>query len=66
MVVAVIGGLVPALAAAVAAAVLLDHYFIPPLYDLAVADPDNVTALVAFLTVAGVGQLGRRPGRAPP
>ncbi|MEN3269969.1 GAF domain-containing protein, partial [Pseudonocardia sp.] len=44
---------VPALAAAVAAAVLLDHYFIPPLNDFAVADPDNVVALVAFLLVAG-------------
>ncbi|MDT7654647.1 MAG: hypothetical protein QOI36_6053, partial [Pseudonocardiales bacterium] len=52
VVVALVGGLVPALAAAVAAAVLLDHYFIPPLYDFAVADPDNVVALVAFLLAA--------------
>ncbi|WP_346278054.1 DUF4118 domain-containing protein, partial [Pseudonocardia sp.] len=51
VVVALVGGLVPALAAAVAAAVLLDHYFIPPLNDFAVADPDNVVALVAFLLV---------------
>jgi signal transduction histidine kinase len=65
VVVALVGGLVPALAAAVAAAVLLDHYFIPPLYDFAVADPDNVVALVAFLLVAGaassvVGVAARR------
>jgi GAF domain-containing protein len=65
VVVALVGGLVPALAAAVAAAVLLDHYFIPPLYDFAVADPDNVVALVAFLLVAGavsavVGLAARR------
>jgi GAF domain-containing protein len=52
VVVALVGGVVPALGAAVAAAVLLDHYFIPPLYDFAVADPDNVVALVAFLLVA--------------
>jgi signal transduction histidine kinase len=51
--VALVGGLVPALAAAVAAAVLLDHYFVPPLYDFDVADPDNVVALVAFVLVAG-------------
>jgi hypothetical protein len=65
VVVALVGGLVPALAAAAAAAVLLDHYFIPPLYDFAVADPDNVVALVAFLLVAGaassvVGVAARR------
>jgi GAF domain-containing protein len=65
VVVALVGGLVPALAAAVAATVLLDHYFIPPLYDFAVADPDNVVALIAFLLVAGaassvVGLAARR------
>jgi signal transduction histidine kinase len=63
--VALVGGLLPALAAAVAAAVLLDHYFIPPLDDFAVADPDNVVALVAFVLVAGaassfVGLTARR------
>jgi signal transduction histidine kinase len=65
VVVALVGGLVPAVVAAVAAAVLLDHYFIPPLYDFAVADPDNVVALVAFFLVAGaassvVGLAARR------
>jgi GAF domain-containing protein len=52
VVVALVGGLVPALAAAVAAAVLLDHYFIPPLNDFAIADSNNVVALVAFVLVA--------------
>jgi signal transduction histidine kinase len=65
VVVALVGGLLPALAAAVAAAVLLDHYFIPPLNDFAIADRDNVVALVAFLLVAGgasamVGLAARR------
>ena len=65
VVVALVGGLLPALAAAVAAAVLLDHYFIAPLHDFAVADPNNVVALVAFLLVAGavssvVGLAARR------
>ncbi|HEV7791294.1 MAG TPA: GAF domain-containing protein, partial [Pseudonocardia sp.] len=50
--VALVGGLLPALAAAVAAAVLLDHYFIPPLGDFAVADSHNVVTLVAFVLVA--------------
>jgi signal transduction histidine kinase len=53
MVVALVGGLAPALAAAAAAAVLLDHYFVPPLYDFDVANPTNVVALVAFVLVAG-------------
>jgi GAF domain-containing protein len=65
VVVALVGGLVPAVASAVAAAVLLDHYFIPPLYDFSVAEPTNVVALVAFVLVAGaassvVGLAARR------
>jgi len=53
VVVALVGGLVPALATALAAAVLLDHYFIPPLDDFAIADSQNVVTLVAFVLVAG-------------
>ncbi|MFD1522985.1 DUF4118 domain-containing protein, partial [Pseudonocardia yunnanensis] len=49
--VALVGGLVPALAAAVAAAVLLAYYFIPPLYDVAIADINDIVALAAFLLV---------------
>ena len=52
VVVALIGGLVPALAAAVAAAALLAYYFIPP-NNFAIADLNDVVALVAFLLVAG-------------
>ncbi|GAA1262789.1 hypothetical protein GCM10009609_27250 [Pseudonocardia aurantiaca] len=51
-VVALVGGLLPALAAAVAAAGLLSYYFIPPLHNLAISDPNNQVALVAFLLVA--------------
>jgi signal transduction histidine kinase/uncharacterized protein YoaH (UPF0181 family) len=52
VVVALVGGLLPALATAVAAAVLMDHYFIPPLGDFAIADSHNVVTLVAFVLVA--------------
>ncbi|MDT7561991.1 MAG: hypothetical protein QOG76_615, partial [Pseudonocardiales bacterium] len=52
VIVALVGGLLPALATAVAAAVLMDHYFIPPLGDFAVADSHNVVTLVAFVLVA--------------
>jgi signal transduction histidine kinase len=34
--------------------VLLDRYFIPPLYDLDVANPINIVDLVAFVLIAGV------------
>jgi signal transduction histidine kinase len=64
VVVALVGGLLPALAAAVAAAALLAYYFIPP-DNFAVADLNDVVALVAFLLVAGavssvVGLAARR------
>jgi signal transduction histidine kinase len=65
VVVALVGGLFPALAAAVAASALLPYYFIPPLHDFAIADPNNVVDLVAFLLIAGavssvVGLAARR------
>jgi signal transduction histidine kinase len=65
VVVALVGGLVPALAAAVASEVLLDHYFVLPLYDFDVANPTNAVNLVAFIFVAGgassvVGLAARR------
>jgi GAF domain-containing protein len=52
MVVALVGGLLPALATAIAAAVLLDHYFIPPLGDFDVTDSHNVVTLVSFVLIA--------------
>jgi K+-sensing histidine kinase KdpD len=52
VVVALVGGLVPALAAAAAAAALLAYYFIPPDH-FAVANLNEVVALVAFVLVAG-------------
>jgi two-component system sensor histidine kinase KdpD len=50
--VARIGGLLPALLAAVSSSLLLNYYFIPPIYALAIADPNNVIALVVFVLVA--------------
>jgi signal transduction histidine kinase len=53
VVVGLVGGLLPALTAAVAAAVLVGYYFIQPVDAFAIANPDNLVALVAFL-IAGV------------
>ncbi|WP_200954501.1 MULTISPECIES: sensor histidine kinase [unclassified Nocardioides] len=49
---ALIGGLVPALVAAVLCATLLNFFFTPPFHEFAVRDGNNVVALVAFVVVA--------------
>ncbi|HET9256291.1 MAG TPA: ATP-binding protein [Pseudonocardiaceae bacterium] len=50
--IALIGGLYPALAAALTASVLINYYFTPPLYSFTIAEPNNIVALVVFLAVA--------------
>jgi two-component system sensor histidine kinase KdpD len=50
--VAVIGGFWPAIAAAVAAALLLNWYFTDPLHTFTIAQPDNLLALLLFIVVA--------------
>jgi signal transduction histidine kinase len=57
VIVGLIGGLLPALAAAVGATVLVDYYFIQPLDAFAVADPNNVVALVSFLVAGAVSSV---------
>jgi two-component system sensor histidine kinase KdpD len=50
--IALIGGLYPALAAALAASLLINYYFTPPLYSFTIADTNNIVALAGFLVVA--------------
>ncbi|MEO5709290.1 MAG: DUF4118 domain-containing protein [Nocardioidaceae bacterium] len=50
--VALVGGLWPAVAAALLGSVLLNYFFTPPVHTLTVADLDNAVALVLFLVVA--------------
>ena len=52
--VAVIGGPWPAVTAAVAAFVLVNYFFTPPLHTLRIEGANNLFALVAFLVVAAV------------
>ena len=52
--VALIGGLVPALTAAVAGSLLLNYYFTPPLHTLTIRETNNVLALFVFAIVATV------------
>jgi two-component system, OmpR family, sensor histidine kinase KdpD len=50
--VALVGGAYPGIVAAIAASLLLNYYFPPPLHRFTISDHDNVIALVAFVLVA--------------
>jgi two-component system sensor histidine kinase KdpD len=50
--VALIGGIYPALAAALAAAMLLNYFFTPPLHEFAIASVSDLVALVVVVVVA--------------
>ncbi|MFH8476532.1 DUF4118 domain-containing protein [Streptomyces sp. NPDC018000] len=52
VVVALIGGLLPALFAAFAAALLADYYVAAPVHSLAMERPDEITAFVVFIATA--------------
>ena len=52
VVVALVGGVWPALVAAVGAGILLDFYFVAPLYEITIADPLHLIDLVIFVVVA--------------
>ena len=50
--VAVVGGFWPAVLAAVTSSLLLNWYFTRPVHTLSIADPQNLLALLLFVTVA--------------
>jgi len=52
VVVALVGGIWPALVAALGAGLLLDFFFVDPLYTITISEPLHLLALVIFLTVA--------------
>jgi two-component system sensor histidine kinase KdpD len=54
VIVALVGGLWPALVAALAAGVLLDFFFVEPLYTVTISDPLHLLALLIFLIVAAL------------
>jgi two-component system sensor histidine kinase KdpD len=49
--VALVGGFIPAILAAVAGSLLLNYYFTPPLYKFTIAEKNNALALVIFAAV---------------
>jgi two-component system sensor histidine kinase KdpD len=48
---ALVGGLWPALASALAGSVLLNYYFTPPTHSFTIAEPENIIALAVFVLV---------------
>jgi two-component system, OmpR family, sensor histidine kinase KdpD len=52
--VSAVGGLWPALVAAVAGFLLVNWYFTPPLYTFTIREGENLLALVVFLAVAAI------------
>jgi len=50
--VALVGGLWPALLAAVGGSLLLNYFFTPPFYNLTIAHRENVLALIVFVVIA--------------
>ncbi len=54
IVVALIGGLWPAIVAAVAASLVVNWYFTEPVHTFTIAEGQNLVALVTFLLVAGI------------
>lgn len=54
VVVALVGGIWPALLAAGASGLLLDYFFVEPLYTVTIADPLHLLALVIFVIVAAL------------
>ena len=49
--VALVGGFIPAVIAAVAGSLLLNYYFTPPLYKFTIAQANNALALIIFVAV---------------
>jgi two-component system sensor histidine kinase KdpD len=55
--VSALGGMTAGILTALVASLLLIWYFIPPVHDLTISDPDNVVAIVVFVAVAIVVSL---------
>jgi two-component system, OmpR family, sensor histidine kinase KdpD len=54
VIVALVGGLYPALAAAVVGSQLLNWFFTPPIHSFTIGNTDNVVALAVFVLVAAL------------
>jgi two-component system, OmpR family, sensor histidine kinase KdpD len=49
-----LGGFYPALASAIAASLLINYYFVPPIHRFTISAPENVLAIIVFLLIAAL------------
>jgi two-component system sensor histidine kinase KdpD len=54
VVVSAVGGLLPALATAVVASILVNWYFVEPIHTLTIDEPENILAVIVFVAVAAI------------
>jgi two-component system sensor histidine kinase KdpD len=54
MVVALVGGVLPAIAAVIGGFLLANWYFTPPFHELSIAERENLLALVVYAVAAGI------------
>ena len=54
MVVALVGGVLPAIVAVIGGFLLANWYFTPPFYELTIAEAENLLALVVYAVAAGI------------
>ena len=52
--IAIVGGILVAIASAIVSATLINYFFVDPIHTLSIGDPDQVVALVIFVIVAGL------------
>jgi two-component system, OmpR family, sensor histidine kinase KdpD len=51
---ALAGGFYPAFVSAIAASLLINYYFVPPIHTFTISAPENVLALVVFVLIASL------------
>ena len=54
VIVSLVGGFYPAFICAIAASVLLNFYFVPPLHKFTISEPENILALIVFVVIASM------------
>jgi two-component system sensor histidine kinase KdpD len=54
VIVSLIGGFYPAFVCAIAASLLLNYYFVPPIHKFTISERENILALVVFVLIASL------------
>ncbi|MDT0264607.1 DUF4118 domain-containing protein, partial [Jatrophihabitans lederbergiae] len=54
VIISLIGGFYPAFIAAIAASLLLNYYFVPPIHTFTISAPQNILALIVFIVIASL------------